>query len=118
MKDFSDQTMTMAVIAAFATSPTKITNIGHIRFQESNRINAIMTELNRMGIEATSTEDDILIIPGDPKSAEIETYEDHRMAMAFALVGLRAEGIQILNPECCAKTFENYFEVLDDLCEK
>jgi 3-phosphoshikimate 1-carboxyvinyltransferase len=117
MKDFSDQTMTMAVVAAFATSPTKITNVGHIRFQESNRIEAIVTELNRMGIQASATEEEIFIIPGVPQSAAIETYEDHRMAMAFALIGLRAEGIEILNPACCAKTFENFFDVLDELCE-
>lgn len=117
MKDFSDQTMTMAAVAVFATSQTKITNVGHIRFQESNRIEAIVTELNRMGIQATATKEDILITPGIPKPVAIETYEDHRMAMAFALVGLRAEGIEIVNPQCCAKTFENYFEVLDQLCE-
>jgi 3-phosphoshikimate 1-carboxyvinyltransferase len=117
MKDFSDQTMTMAVLAIFASSPTKITNVSHIRYQESDRIHAIVTELNRMGIDASETKEEIIIIPGSPKPAQIETYEDHRMAMAFALVGLRAKGIEINNPQCCAKTFENYFEVLDSLKE-
>lgn len=115
MKDFSDQTMTMAVLAIFASSPSKITNVGHIRFQESNRIEAIVTELNRMGIKAIGTDDEIMITPGVPKPTIIETYEDHRMAMAFALVGLCADGIEIKDPMCCAKTFENYFEVLDKL---
>lgn len=115
MKDFSDQTMTMAALAVFATTPTKIINVGHIRLQESDRIHAIVTELNRMGVNATEYESEIWIKPGQPKPVQIETYEDHRMAMAFALIGLRAEGIEIKNPKCCAKTFEEYFDVLDQI---
>lgn len=115
MKDFSDQTMTMAALAVFASTPTKIMNVGHIRLQESDRIHAIVTELNRMGVNATEFESEILIKPGQPKPVQIETYEDHRMAMAFALIGLRAEGIEIKNPKCCAKTFEEYFDVLDQI---
>lgn len=115
MKDFSDQTMTMAALAVYAATPTRIMNVGHIRLQESDRIHAIVTELKRMGIETTEFESEILITPGIPRPAQIETYEDHRMAMAFALIGLRAEGIMIKNPKCCAKTFETYFEVLDQL---
>ena len=119
MKDFSDQTMTMSVLAPFATSPTLIRNIGHIRFQESDRINAILTELRRMGIqcEEVPQENGIKIYPGEIKDAEVETYEDHRMAMAFTLIGLKTGKIMIKNPGCCRKTFENYFELIDKLLE-
>lgn len=119
MKDFSDQTMTMAVVAAFANTPTRIRNVGHIRLQESDRVNAIVTELNRMGIEAKDVEENgetnIEITPGEIKPAVIETYDDHRIAMAFTLPGLVTEGIIIDNPMCCRKTFENYFEIIDDI---
>lgn len=117
MKDFSDQTMTMAAIAPFAEGPTLIQNIGHIRFQESDRIHAICTELNRMGIgcEEVPEADGIRIVPGEVKAAEIETYDDHRMAMAFTLTGLKTGVISIKNPQCCRKTFENYFELIDEM---
>lgn len=117
MKDFSDQTMTMAAVAPFAGTSTLIQNIGHIRFQESDRITAIVTELNRMGIrcEEVPEEDGIRIWPGEVREAEVETYEDHRMAMAFSLIGLNTGKITIKNPGCCRKTFENYFELLETL---
>lgn len=117
MKDFSDQALTMAVVAAFADTATRIEHIGHIRMQESDRIQAIITELNRMGVECREIpeSDGVEIIPAPIRSAEIETYEDHRVAMAFTLAGLRAEGIVIKNPLCCGKTFENYFDVIDNL---
>lgn len=113
MSAFSDQAITLAAIAPFANSPTTITGIGHIRFQESDRIRAIVTELGKMGIRCEETEDSIRIYPGEPGASEVDTYEDHRMAMGFSLTGLMSEGIVIRNPSCCRKTFENYFEVLD-----
>ena len=163
MKDFSDQTMTLAAIAPFADSTTRIHNIGHIRFQESDRIRAILTELQRMGVrcEEAPEIDGIQIFPWEKvpedhivaegestiecesatesKSATenesatesksvaeresiiergnitIETYDDHRMAMAFTLPGLKTGNIVIKNPGCCRKTFENYFSVIDSL---
>lgn len=120
MKDFSDQTMTMAAIAPFANSPTLIQNVGHIRFQESDRISAIVTELNRMGIscEEVPEEDGIRIVPvsvDSVKETAVETYDDHRMAMAFTLVGLKTGKITIKDPGCCRKTFENYFSVIEEL---
>jgi|GEM_PF-8100 len=115
MSACSDQTMTLAAIAPYANTPTTIKNIGHIKFQESNRLEAIVTELSVMGIKCESTDEEIKIYPGNCLPAEIETYEDHRMAMAFSLTGLRSEGIVIKNPECCAKTFESYFNVLDSI---
>lgn len=118
MKDFSDQTMTLAILAPFADSDIRIENIGHIRLQESDRIHAIVTELTRLGISCKEETDAITIHPGTPKPVVIQTYEDHRIAMAFALIGLRVEGIEISNPMCCKKTFETYFEVLDSLCNQ
>ncbi len=120
MKDFSDQTMTMAVTAAYATSPTEIKNVGHIRFQESDRLHAIITELNRLGCKCSPTDNDtgIFIEPGPLHGADIETYEDHRMAMAFSLAGLKTPGVTILNPLCCRKTFEDFFDVLDSITKQ
>lgn len=115
MSACSDQAITLAAIAPFADSPTTITGIGHIRFQESNRIKAIVTELTRMGIKCEETESTITIYPGMPQPSLVETYDDHRMAMGFSLIGLRSKGIVINDPGCCRKTFENYFEVLDEV---
>lgn len=117
MNDFSDQTMTLAAMAPFASEKVHISHIGHIRLQESDRIHAIVTELTRVGIRCEETEDSITVYPGKPHAALIETYEDHRMAMAFSLIGLKTEGIVIHNPMCCRKTFENYFELLTELTE-
>lgn len=117
MNDFSDQTMTLSAIAPFATSKTIIKNIEHIRFQETDRINAIVKELSRLGIKCEESEKDkgIVIYPGKIEPTSIETYDDHRMAMAFTLIGLRQEGIVINNYKCCAKTFENYFDIIDKI---
>lgn len=115
MNDFSDQALTLAALAPFATSPTVIRNVGHIRGQECNRMAAIVNELNKCGIHCEEVGDDIFITPGKVKPAVIETYEDHRVAMAFTMMGLRADGIEINNPQCCRKTFENYYDVLEQL---
>ncbi|MGN0205432.1 MAG: 3-phosphoshikimate 1-carboxyvinyltransferase [Coprococcus sp.] len=116
MGSFSDQALTLAAIAPFADGPTRIRNVGHIRLQESDRMASIIHNLTLMGIHAEIQDNDILIEPGAPHPALIETYEDHRVAMAFSLTGLRTPGIVISNPLCCRKTFENYFEVLDGIC--
>lgn len=115
MNDFSDQALTLAAIAPFADSDVRMEGIGHIRLQECDRLHAMATELQRLGITCEEEADAITIHPGRPKPAVIETYDDHRVAMAFSLVGLRTEGIEISNPQCCKKTFETYFEVLDAL---
>lgn len=113
MSSCSDQAITMAAIAPFATSKTTITGIGHIKFQECNRMNAIYTELNRMGVKCIMHDDSLEIFPGTPAPCTVSTYDDHRMAMGFSLIGLRAEGIIIDDPACCRKTFEDFFEVLE-----
>lgn len=115
MNDFSDQTMTLAAIAPFAKSPTYIHNIAHIRHQESDRIRAIVTELRKLGIQVDEEEAAIRIYPGKVHPGEVDTYDDHRMAMAFALIGLRTDNIIINDYECCGKTFENYFSVLESI---
>lgn len=114
MSACSDQAITLAAIAPFANAPTTIRGIGHIRYQECNRMNAIVTELRKMGISCEGTDTSITIYPGSPQPCVVDTYDDHRMAMGFALIGLRAPGIVIDNPGCCKKTFENYFEVLEE----
>lgn len=117
MNDFSDQTMTLAAIAPFAAEKVHIYGIGHIRLQESDRIHGIAAELTRLGIKCEEEEAAVTIYPGRPQPGLVETYEDHRMAMAFSLIGLRAEGIRINDPFCCRKTFEEYFQILDELTE-
>ena len=118
MSACSDQAITLAAIAPYASTPTTITGIGHIRHQESNRIAAIVENLGAMGIVCEELEDGITIMPGTPKPALIKTHDDHRLAMGFSLTGLLAEGIRIEDPGCCKKTFENYFEVLEDVLAK
>ena len=119
MNDFSDQALTMACVAAFAKSKTLIKNVGHIKMQECDRVNAIITNLNCLGIKAREELADgkvnICIEPGKVNSGEIETFNDHRVAMAFTLIGLVCGGITIKNPMCCKKTFENYFDIIDSL---
>ena len=115
MNDFSDQALTLAAMAIFADAPVRITNIGHIRLQECDRISAIAENMKRLGIRCEEGKEEITIYPGKIKEAKIETYEDHRVAMAFTLVGLMQQGITILNPSCCKKTFENYYQVIETL---
>ncbi|MCD8132759.1 MAG: 3-phosphoshikimate 1-carboxyvinyltransferase [Clostridiales bacterium] len=118
MNDFSDQALTLAAIAPYADAPVRITNIAHIRRQESDRIHAIVSNLERAGIACEEYPDGVKIFPGQPRGCRIETFDDHRVAMAFAVMGLRADGIEIENPGCCRKTFEKYFEILDDFYKR
>lgn len=113
MHSFSDQALTLAAIAPFADGDVTIRGIGHIRRQESDRIRAIISNLGRMGISAADLGDGVVIHPGMPSPARIETFDDHRVAMAFAVTGMKAPGIVIENPMCCKKTFENYFDIMD-----
>lgn len=117
MSDFSDQALTLAAIAPFADSKVTITGISHIRGQESDRIKVIVDELTKMGISCNELTDGMEIYPGTPKNVEIETYNDHRVAMSFAVTGLAGDGMTILNPECCKKTFAGFFDEIDRLEE-
>ncbi len=105
----SDTAQTLAAIAPFASSPTYIRNIGHIRHKETDRIAALAAELRKLGAHVEESPDSLTIYPSILQPAEIETYEDHRMAMAFAVTGLALPGLRIKNPACTAKTFPDYF---------
>ena len=116
MRDISDTAQTLAAIAPFADSPTHIRGIGFVRAKETNRISDTCTELRRLGVEVEEHPDGMTIQPCRAiRSADICTYNDHRMAMAFALIGLRAPGVSIKNSACVSKTFPDYFKVLETL---
>lgn len=115
MRTISDTSLTLAAIAPFADSKVTIRNIEHTRWQETDRIHAMVTELRKLGVPVVEHQDGLEISPAPITPAAIDTYEDHRVAMAFSLVGLKANGIRINNPECVSKTFPDYFEVLQNL---
>ena len=115
MSDISDTAQTLAAIAPFADSPTTISGIGFIRAKETDRIAAMVTELQRLGIDAEELPDGLVVRPGEPQPALVHTYDDHRMAMSFALVGLRAPGVRIADPGCVAKTYPGYWDDLASL---
>ncbi|MBI3168482.1 MAG: 3-phosphoshikimate 1-carboxyvinyltransferase [Chloroflexi bacterium] len=116
MRDIPDTAQTLAVIAPFASSPTRIRGIASARVKETDRVHATCVELARLGVQVEEHEDGMTIYPCQTfKPANIQTYNDHRMAMAFSLIGLRFDGVTIENPSCVSKTFPNYFEVLKQL---
>ena len=116
MKDIPDTAQTLAAIAPFASTPTRIRGIASARLKETDRIHATCTELGRLGVPVEEHDDGMTIYPCDKiQPATIQTYNDHRMAMAFSLIGLRVPGVVIENPDCVSKTFPNFFEVLDML---
>jgi 3-phosphoshikimate 1-carboxyvinyltransferase len=102
-------------VAVFADRPTRVRGVGFIRGHETDRIAAVVRELRRCGIDASEEDDGFVVRPGTPRPARIETYDDHRMAMSFALLGLRSPGITIAAPGCVAKTFPGYWDELDAL---
>lgn len=112
---FSDTAQTLAVVAPFAAEAVAITGIDFIRRKEIDRIQAVATELTRCGVAVVVDADGWTIQPGRPVPAVIQTSDDHRMAMSFALLGLAADGIAIANPSCVAKTFPAYWDLLDQL---
>lgn len=116
MNAISDTAQTLAAVAVFAKGPTTIRNIAHVRHKETDRIAAVVTELKRLGLQADEHHDGLTIHPGSSQPATIETYDDHRMAMSFSLIGLKSPGIRIANPSCTAKTYPNYFADLERLC--
>ena len=115
LNDMSDQAQTLAVVALFADSPTRIENIWNLRIKETDRLSALYSELSKLGAHVEEGRDFLVVHPLSAKAAkpaEIETYGDHRMAMAFALAGLRLPGVVIQDPACVTKTFPDYFQVL------
>ena len=116
MNSISDTSLTLAAIAPFAKSQTTIRNIKHVRWQETDRLAAMVTELRRLGVPVVEFDEGLQIQPVDQiQPAEIETYNDHRVAMAFSLVGIRQAGVKIKDPRCVDKTFPTYFEILGQL---
>ena len=114
--DMPDTAQTLAAVAPFATSPTRIRGIASARLKETDRISATCNELSKIGVQVDEHNDGMTIYPcNEFRPATIQTYNDHRMAMAFSLIGLRVPGIVIENPNCVSKTFPNYFDVLDSL---
>lgn len=115
MTAMPDMVATLATIAPFASSPTRIRGVGFIRHHESDRIHALATELRRIGATVTEFDDGLEIVPARLHPAAIETYDDHRIAMSFAIAGLKLAGVRIRNPGCVAKTFPDFFARLDEL---
>lgn len=119
MRDIPDTAQTLAAIAPFADSPTRIRGIASARVKETDRVHATCVELERLGVRVEEHEDGMTIHPVEKmRPAVIRTYNDHRMAMAFSLIGLRFEDVTIENPACVSKTFPNYFEVLNTLSQR
>ena len=111
----SDTMPTLAVLGAFARRPVTIRNVAHVRLQESDRLHAVATELQRLGVRVRELDDGLVVEPSPVHAAPVETYDDHRIAMAFALAGLRVPGIAIRDPACVRKTFPEYFARLEAL---
>lgn len=115
LSDISDTFPTVAVCCAFADGESRLTGLAHTRVQESDRVRAVATELRRLGADVRELADGVVISPRPLHGAVVRTYRDHRIAMAFALAGLRVDGTAIADPDCVAKTFPDYFSVLSDL---
>jgi 3-phosphoshikimate 1-carboxyvinyltransferase len=116
MRHIPDTAQTLAAVAPFAASPTTIRGIASARVKETDRVTATCVELRRLGVRVKEHADGLTVYPaGHMQPGVVQTYDDHRMAMAFALIGLRVPGIAIANPGCVAKTFPGYFDVLRTL---
>jgi len=115
MNAISDTVMTMAAVACFAEGPTTIRNVGHIRHKETDRLSALVTELRKLGVEVEEYLDGLKITPGPMKGCAVDTYNDHRMAMSLALIGLKVPGMVIRNPGCVAKTYPKFWQDLERL---
>jgi 3-phosphoshikimate 1-carboxyvinyltransferase len=112
MRDLADSIMTAIVLAPFAPRLSEFTDLQRLRVQECERVAALRTELTRCGARVEESGETLRVTPGALHGAEIETYHDHRMAMCFAILGLKVPGIKIKNPACVKKTFPNFFQKL------
>ena len=119
LADLSDTAPTLAVVAAFADGPTRVRGIGFIRAKETDRIGAVVAELRRLGVDAAEEPDGFVVRPRAEAPhllpGVVQTYDDHRMAMSFAVGGLVAPGVEIADPGCVAKTFPRFWDVLESL---
>jgi len=115
MADMPDMVPTLAVVSAFARGTTRIRNVAHLRVKESDRLASVADGLTRMGISATCTDDGLVVEGGQPHGAKIDTFDDHRIAMSFAVAGLKTPGIIIREERCVEKSFPNFWEVFSKL---
>ncbi len=116
MSKWPDVVPTLAVVASFATGTTRITNVEHLRIKETDRLKAMATELSKLGVNITEEQDGLVIHGGDGyRGSEIETYDDHRIAMCFAVASLRVPGIKVLDPDCVGKSFPEFWDVWKDV---
>jgi 3-phosphoshikimate 1-carboxyvinyltransferase len=113
--DLADSIMTAIVLAPFASNTTRFTELGRLRVQECERVKALRTELSKCGARVEESGDTLTIHPGPLHGAEIETYNDHRVAMCFGMLGLRVPGMRLSKPACVRKTFPNFFAKLAEL---
>lgn len=115
MRPLSDASLTLAALAPFADGPIEITNVAHIRHHECDRISAMCQSLTKLGIQVEEREDGMKIYPGEPKFAKLDTFEDHRMAMSLAVLGVAGNGIELEEPGCVSKTCPTFFEEISKL---
>lgn len=115
MADMPDLVPTLAVVAAFASGTTILKNVAHLKEKESNRLAAVINELAKMGIKASYDDQALIIAGGQPQGAEIETYDDHRIAMSFALAGLKVNGVFIKDESCVNKSFPDFWDAMNSL---
>ena len=115
MGDMPDMVPTAAVLAAFRNGVTEFSRVAHLRIKESNRLAALVAELGKMGIAAREEEDRLVVTGGQPRGSAIHTYNDHRIAMSFAVAGLVVPGMTIENPRCVDKSFPSFWEVFGQL---
>ena len=115
MADMPDMVPTLAVVAAFAEGTTEVKNVAHLKAKESDRLGSVVDELVKMGVAASCTDDGMTVVGGNPRGASIKTYNDHRIAMAFSMAGLKVPGVEIENERCVDKSFPNYWEVFANL---
>jgi 3-phosphoshikimate 1-carboxyvinyltransferase len=115
LADLSDTAQTLAAVAVFADSPTTVTGIDFIRRKETDRIAETVANLRRLGVDASEDDDGFTVRPGGAHGGVVETHDDHRMAMSFAVVGLRVPGVEIVDPGCVAKTYPEFWADLDQL---
>lgn len=120
MNAVSDTMQTLAPVALFADGPTTIRGVAHNRHKETDRIHAVAVELRKLGVEVEEFSDGLKIIPNPTAmhGAEIDTYDDHRMAMSFALIGLRLPNVVIRDPDCTRKTYPEFFVDLERVAKR
>lgn len=118
MADMPDMVPTLAVVAAFAKGTTVIENVAHLKAKESDRLGSVVKELSKMGVEASCSDTGMMIKGGIPSGAEIDTYDDHRIAMSFALAGLKVPGISIRDERCVEKSFPDFWNVFEGLFKR